>query len=199
MSYWAARSIWALGEAQRVLGPETMNALGLRVVLDRAVARLAREVNAGRLIGGSATATAEALLGLLALQRAEPTVERGALASRVADLLVPLTTGSRSTAPWGARVDRAVDDWHAWGSRSTEALAGAAVVLERPDLLAAARVEADLLWARFALAAQAPSLIAPDGGTTCFRRSHTASGLSWAVTWHWPRRRESGGTPCWPV
>ena len=88
MSYWAARSIWALGEAEAILPADQPDsaggnqpgiaALDLHRVLERAVARMAREVDAGRLIGGSATATSEALLGLLALQRAHPTPEQAA-------------------------------------------------------------------------------------------------------------------------
>ena len=145
MSYWAARSIWALGEAVRVLGADTVRLTGLRPVLDRALARMTREINAGRLIGGSATATAEALLGILALQRAEPSTADAALAARTAALLVPLSAGSATKAPWGARIDGPGAEWHAWGSRSTEALAVAAVVLDRPDFAQAAKQEADAL------------------------------------------------------
>jgi multiple sugar transport system substrate-binding protein len=164
MSYWAARSLWALGEAMRVLGPQDSTHLrSMRPVLDRAVKRLVREVQNGRLIGGSATATAEALLGLLALVRAESSPGVASLAASTAALLVPLTTGNMETAPWGARVDRPDADWHAWGSRSTEALAVAAVVLNRPDFAAAARQEADALWGRFLLAGQAASSVSPDG------------------------------------
>jgi len=169
MSYWAARSIWALGEAVRVLGPRDSAALeSVRPVLDRAVNRMAREIDAGRLIGGSATATAEALLGLLAWQRVEPTSRIGGLAARTAELLVPLSTGSMETAPWGARVDGPGAPWHAWGSRSTVALAEAAVVLNRPDLTAAAKREADALWGRFLLAGQVASAISSNGETQWF-------------------------------
>ena len=169
MSYWGARSVWALGEAVRVLGPDSASRLaGVRPVLDRAVSRAARDVDAGRLIGGSATATAEALLGLLALHRAEPSPKLAALASRTAELLVPLSAGSAADAPWGARLDRAGASWHAWGARSTAALAAAAVVLQRPDFAAAAGREADALWARFLLAAQVPSAVSPDGRATWF-------------------------------
>ena len=160
MSYWAARSIWALGEAVRVLGPRDASELKtVRPVLDRAVNRMAREIEIGRLIGGSATATAEALLGLLALQRAEPSPRIAALAERTAALLVPLSMGSMRTAPWGARVDGPGATWHAWGSRSTAALAEAATVLDRPDFATAARREADGLWVRFLLAGQVASAI----------------------------------------
>ena len=168
MSYWAARSIWALGEAVRVLGAEQVRSLELRQVLDRAVTRMAREIDAGRLIGGSATATAEGLLGLLALQRAEPSPELAALAARTAQLLVPLSVGGADVAPWGARIDRPGESWHAWGSRSTEALATAAVVLDRPDFAVAARAEADALWSRFLLAGQVPSAVAPNGTPSWF-------------------------------
>ena len=160
MSYWAARSIWAMGEAVRVLGPHDSTELTtVRPMLDRAVNRMAREIDAGRLIGGSATATSEALLGLLALQRAEPSPRIAELAERTAALLVPLSMGSMQTAPWGARVDSPGETWHAWGSRSTAALAEAAVVLSRPDFAVAAQREADGLWGRFLLAGQVPAAI----------------------------------------
>ena len=169
MSYWAARSLWALGEAVRVLGSDHVRqSAGAGEVLDRTVARTAREVDAGRLIGGSATATAEALLGLLALQRAEPSPALAALAARTAELLVPLAAGTPTVAPWGARLDRPGAPWHAWGSRSTAALATAAVVLNRPDLAAAARREADALWGRFLLAGQVASEVGADGATKWF-------------------------------
>jgi multiple sugar transport system substrate-binding protein len=169
MSYWAARSIRALGEAVRVFGSrEPLLLEGLRAPLDRAVARMAREVGAGLLLGGSATATAEALLGLLALQQAEPSPGMAALAARTAELLVPLAHGSPATAPWGARLDGPTMAWHAWGARSTAALASAAVVLDRADLLVAARQEADALWSRFLLAGQFAAEVAPDGTVRWF-------------------------------
>lgn len=169
MSYWAARSIWSLGEAVRVLGPaDSIQLAGMRPVLDRSIARLAIEVGAGRLIGGSATATSEALLGLLALERAESPPGVAAIAARTAALLVPLARGNAETAPWGARTDDPAADWHAWGARSTQALAASAVVLNRPDLAEAAKKEADALWARFLLAGQVPSLVKSDGSTTWF-------------------------------
>ena len=164
MSYWGARSLWALAEAVRVLGADHPDQLtGLRPVLDRARARMARDVEAGRLIGGSATATSEALLGLLALQRAEPSPALASLASRTAALLVPL-----AVPPWGARVDSPGAAWHAWGCRSIEALAVAASVLNRPEFAVAARQEADALWARFLLAGRVPSEVSPDGTAKWF-------------------------------
>jgi multiple sugar transport system substrate-binding protein len=169
MSYWGARGVWALGEAARVLGTERVNAMnGARGALERAVTRIAREIDAGRLIGGSATATSEALLGILALNEAEPSSRLVGLATRMGELLVPLSWGSLTTPPWGARVDRASATWHAWGSRSTDALARASVVLNRPEFLVAAKQEADALWARFLLAGQVPWEVAPNGAATWF-------------------------------
>ncbi len=169
MSFWAARSLWALAEAVRVLGPrDSVQLAGMRPVLDRTVARLGREVSAGRLIGGSATATAEALLGLLALERAESTPAIASLATSTAALLVSLANGNANRAPWGARVESSDADWHAWGTRSTAALATAAVVLNRPDFAAAARQEADGLWSRFLLAGQVASSVSPNGTAAWF-------------------------------
>ncbi len=164
MSYWAARGIWALGEAIRVLGREQPDAVvELRTVLSRAEARMAREIDAGRLIGGSTTATAEALLGLLAMQRAEPSAARAALAARTAELLAGHSRGSATAAPWGAYLDGPDAPWHSWGARTTAALASAAVVLNRPEFLVAARREADGLWSRFLLAGQLAWEVSPDG------------------------------------
>jgi multiple sugar transport system substrate-binding protein len=169
MTFWGARAVWAMAEGVRVLGAtDTVVVRGLRPVLDRAIARLDRDVRAGRLIGGSATATAEALLGLLALQRATPTPELVALASRTAGLLVPLARGSVDVAPWGARMDAITSPWHAWGSRSVAALATAGMVLGRPDLTDAARREADGLWSRFLLAGRIPATITHSGEASWF-------------------------------
>ena len=169
MSYWAARSIWALSEAVRVLGPDSSAALAaLRPTLDRALTRMARDINAGHLLGGSVTATSEALLGLLALEGVEPSPQLSALATQTAELLVRQSAGSSRTPPWGAFIDQPDADWHAWGSRAVEALASAAKLLNRPDLAVAAKKEADGLWSRFLLAGQIPSAISPNGAVKWF-------------------------------
>ncbi len=169
MSYWAARSIWALGEAVRVLGPQDSTLLKtMRPVLDRAVSRMAREIEAGRLIGGSTTATSEALLGLLARQRVERSTTLVPLATRTAQLLAAHSAGNNTTAPWGAYVDRPDAPWHAWGARSPEALAIAGTALGHSEFTASARREADGLWGRFLLAGGIPSAVAPDGTATWY-------------------------------
>jgi multiple sugar transport system substrate-binding protein len=162
-SYWAARALWAMGEAVRVLGPDDPDVELLRPIIERALARLAREVETGRLVGGSSTATAEALLGVLALHRGEPRPERVDLASRTAELLLPLARGDPETPPWGAHIDPAEGLWHAWGARTVQALALAGSVLERPDLVMAAQREADQLWVRFLLAGEVPAVVSADG------------------------------------
>ena len=162
-SYWAARALWALAESVRVLGSDDPAIPGFRLVLDRAVARLARDVGSGRLVGGSSTATAEALLGLVAWQRAEPKPERAALIAATAALLVPLAHGDPGATPWGARVDPSEGEWHAWGARSTHALAAAGALLGRRDLVDAARTEADGLWSRSILAGATPAALGRDG------------------------------------
>ena len=168
MSYWAARSIWALGEAVRVLGPKDSTQLkSMRQVFDRALTRMAREIDGGHLIGESTTATSEALLGVLALQTAEPSTAHMALGRRTADLIAAHSTGT-AKPPWGAHVDGPGAAWHAWGSRSTEALATAQSTLGRSEYGASARKEADGLWGRFLLAGQIPSAVASDGTATWY-------------------------------
>ncbi|MEO8910604.1 MAG: extracellular solute-binding protein [Gemmatimonadaceae bacterium] len=166
MSYWGARSIWALGEATRVLGvgsDSLLQAADLRPPLDRALTRMARDIDGGHLLGGSVTATSEALLGVIALQRAAPSASYAALATRTAELLERQSAGSAQTAPWGAFTDGPAADWHAWGSRSVEALAMAGQTLNRPDFVVAARKEVDGLWSRFMLAGEIPASVSPDG------------------------------------
>jgi multiple sugar transport system substrate-binding protein len=167
-SYWAARALWAMGEAVRVLGPDDPAVEALRPTLERTLSRLALNVELGSQVGGSTTATAEALLGLLSVQQAEPTPERAALAGRTADLLVPLAQGDADTPPWGARIDPAEGIWHAWGARSVQALALAGHVLARPDLVIAAQSEADHLWLRFLLAGEVPATVSANGRTEPF-------------------------------
>jgi multiple sugar transport system substrate-binding protein len=169
MSYWAARSIWALGEAVRVLGPRDSVALpGIRATLDRALTRMTREIEAGRLIGGSATATAEALLGLIALQNAGASAAQVSLGQKTASLLASHSAGTMSTPPWGAHLDSSSAQWHAWGARAPEALALAQKAYGRVEYGTSARKEADGLWGRFLLAGRIPSTVAPDGSVAWY-------------------------------
>jgi multiple sugar transport system substrate-binding protein len=169
MSYWAARSIWALGEAERVLGPQDSTQLkSIRPVLDRALVRMTREIAAGRLLGESTTATAEALLGVLAAQQAGHSTAGSSLGRQTSDLIAAQSAGTARSAPWGAHVDGAAAPWHAWGSRSVEALATAQSTLGGTEYGASARKEADGLWGRFLLAGQIPSEVASNGTATWY-------------------------------
>src|SRR5258708_15895239 len=106
MSYWAARSIWALAEAEHVLGPKDSTLLRTtRPVLRRAIARMASEVEAERRVGGSTTPTSEALLGLVAAQTSRDSTVIVPLATRTPQLLAQRSTGGSAKAPWGAYVD----------------------------------------------------------------------------------------------
>ena len=169
MSYWAARSIWALGEAVRVLGPKDSTQLKvIRPVLDRALVRMSREIESGHLIGESTTATSEALLGVLSLQKTGPSAANASLGQRTADLIAAKSAGTMSSAPWGAHIDGPTAPWHAWGSRSVEALASAQNTLGRSEYGASARKEADGLWGRFLLAGQTPTEVSSDGTATWY-------------------------------
>lgn len=169
MSYWAARSIWALGEAVRVLGPKDSAQLKrMRPVLDRALARMSREIDSGHLIGESTTATSEALLGVLSLEKTGHSAANTTLGQRTADLIALKSSGTMSTAPWGAHVDGPTAPWHAWGSRSVEALATSQSALGRLEYGASARKEADGLWGRFLLAGQIPTEVSSDGTATWY-------------------------------
>lgn len=78
-------------------------------------------------------------------------------------------------------MDRSGADWHAWGSRSTAALAEAAIVLGRPDFTVAARREADALWSRFLLAGQVASTIPSRSTSSTSARAPGAA----AITTQW--------------
>jgi multiple sugar transport system substrate-binding protein len=164
-SFWAARALWALGEAARVLGRRDPDSFApLRAVLDRTEKRFTAEVAAGRLPGGSATAGAEALLGVIARFEVERGADRAALIGHAAQLLVPLTAGG----PSGARVDHPGAAWHAWGARATEALARAGAALGRPDLIDAAKSEADGLWAGLLRSGDLAAEVSAAGAPTSF-------------------------------
>jgi multiple sugar transport system substrate-binding protein len=124
---------------------------------------MAREIDSGRLIGESTTATSEALLGVLSLQKAAHSATNTTLGQRTADLIAAKSAGTMTMAPWGAHVDGPTAPWHAWGARSVEALATAQSTLGGSEYGASAKKEADGLWGRFLLAGQIPAEVASDG------------------------------------
>lgn len=181
-SFWGARALWALGEAERVLRPhDAALADTYRPFLERAAASFGKEIGNGKLVGKSATATAEGLLGLLAFQRTAPSAERAAIANRAALALACAPAAKEGECqdaagvdarpkhddrkvPWGARVDEeSPPSWHAWGDRTVEALARAAVVLGKPEYARFARTQADAQWTRELLAQTRPANISAKG------------------------------------
>jgi hypothetical protein len=160
-SYWLARSVWALGEGYRAFrADDPAFASFLRDRLELALGALDREVLGayprtqvvdGRrvpawLIVDGADATAEAMLGLTAY------VDSGGASAgarrdlvRFAEGVAALgATGGPDVWPYGALLPSALSRsiWHAWASQMPGALAGAAAVLGRGDLLAPAVADA---------------------------------------------------------
>ena len=181
-TFWAARALWALGEAERVLRPhDPALADTYRPFLDRAVTRFGVALGGGKLVHKSTTATAEGLLGVLAYLRSTPSPERAALAVRAALALACAPAAAEGACPdaaavvarpvpddqkvpWGGKVDEeSPPSWHAWGDRTTEALARAAVVLGKPEYARFARRQADAQWTRELLAQTRPATISATG------------------------------------
>jgi len=145
-SYWLARTVWALGEGYAAFrGSDPAFAGFLRDRLDLAVAALDREVLSrdgqylqvdGRrtpawLIAQGADASAEAVLGLVAYERAGGSDQARHALARLADGIAQLSGGDARTWPFGGVLPWALSrsDWHAWSSQMPAALAGAGDVL----------------------------------------------------------------------
>ena len=139
--WWAARAVWALGTAARVLkeiDPEFSRHSAdrvrrtiphLRSLLDRYGES---EVRHGRavpvwLIGTyGSDATSEMLLGLNALNAAYPSADVRETIERFADGIMRMQYGSMSDFPYGAHASY-VNEWHAWGNSQTQALSEAGI------------------------------------------------------------------------
>jgi hypothetical protein len=152
-SYWLARTLWALGEgyaAFRDVDAEFAAFLQDRMQLG--VAAVDRQVLdsygeylvvdgvklPGWLITNGADASAEAVLGLAAYSKAEPTDAdaRDAL-SQLSEGIAKMGAGNARTWPYGAILPWAESRsvWHAWGTQMSAALAAASVTLDAPKLL----------------------------------------------------------------
>jgi hypothetical protein len=162
-SYWLARTVWALGEGYRAFRTDDPAFAGfLRDRLDLAIGALDREVLDayprsqivdGRrvpawLIVDGADATAEAMLGLTAYVDAGGSPAARRALGRFGEGVAALGSSAGQTAcctwPYGAVLPYALSRsiWHAWASQMPAALAGAAVALDRRDLLAPALADA---------------------------------------------------------
>jgi hypothetical protein len=145
-SYWLARTVWALGEGYAAFRSDDPAFAGfLKERLDLAVGALDREVLShdgqylqvdGRrtpawLVAQGADASAEAVLGLVAYERAGGSDQARHVLARLADGIAQLSGGDARTWPFGGVLPWALSrsDWHAWSSQMPAALAGAGDVL----------------------------------------------------------------------
>jgi hypothetical protein len=148
--FWAARALWALAEgmhAFRDVDPDYY--LELRAAFLRGVAPFATQVDAdfGEYLeahgfrapawfpGDGSDVASILLLGLSAFLELEHDDTTYLLATRIAEGLSEFQYGPPATYPYLAHPSFARDplQWHAWGSRQTQALAYAARVLEQGE------------------------------------------------------------------
>lgn len=155
-SYWLARTIWAFGEGYAAFASHDAGfAAFLQERLDLALASLNRQCLAkygnhdtadgvqvpAWLITGGADASAEAVLGLTAYVRAVPDSHSAREALRkLTEGIAAMSSGGVGIWPFGAILPwtKSRTLWHAWGGMAPAAVAGAALVLDRQDLLPAA-------------------------------------------------------------
>lgn len=162
VSWWTARAVWALGEGARVLAESdpaeaAADAAAIRRVephLDALLARYGEMRDEGGrpfpqwlIARTAADATSELLLGLVALQDAQPTAEGARRVRQFADGLTRVRFGDLSTFPYGGHAAW-TGGWHGWGSSQTQALAEAARLGMAEGALASAEAEAQSLYAR---------------------------------------------------
>lgn len=163
VSWWTARAVWALGEGARILRDSEPSearaaAEAVRRVephLDRLLARYGEVADEGGrpfpqwlLYETAADATSELLLGLVALQQADPTPDGARRIRLFADGLVRVRFGDVATFPYGGHASWA-GGWHGWGNSQTQVLAEAARLgLVGEEALASAEAEAHTLYAR---------------------------------------------------
>ncbi|TFB49892.1 hypothetical protein [Cryobacterium tagatosivorans] len=155
-SYWVARTVWALGEGYAAFKDADPDfAAFLQDRLHLSLDSLNRQ-SLGKygtfdvadgvqvpawLIAGGADASAEAVLGLSAYARVAPGDNLAATAlTRLAEGVAGMSSGSVNQWPYGAMLpwNKSQTLWHAWGGMAPAAVATAADVLGRGDLLTAA-------------------------------------------------------------
>jgi hypothetical protein len=155
-SYWVARTVWALEEGYAAFkSADPRFAAFLQDRLHLSLGSLNRQSLAkygtfdvadgvkvpAWLITGGADASAEAALGLSAYVTAA-TGDAGARTAltQLAEGVAGMSSGSRTEWPFGAIMpwNKSQTLWHAWGGMAPAAVATAATVLGRADLLGAA-------------------------------------------------------------
>lgn len=157
--FWAARALWAIGEGMalfRDVDPGYYQTLREAFLLG--VQPFARNVDAKwgqyHQVGGftapawfpgdGADVAAILLLGLSSFLSVDEDATAQQLATRLADGLVEFQYGPAGTYPFLAHPSFARDplQWHAWGSRQSQALARASSSLGGDDWRASAEAEA---------------------------------------------------------
>ena len=155
-SYWVARTVWALGEGYAAFKDADPDfAAFLQERLHLSLDSLNRQ-SLGKygtfdvadgvkvpawLIAGGADASAEAVLGLAAYSQVEPGDDLAATAlTQLTEGVAGMSSGSVNQWPYGAMLpwNKSQTLWHAWGGMAPAAVATAADVLGRDDLLTAA-------------------------------------------------------------
>jgi hypothetical protein len=142
MEWWTARALWALGTGARVLrGVDDALAKdcvhGVRATLPHLKKLLERYPEtvtyAGRTLPtwliceNASDATSEMLLGLVALNEAQPEPLLQEMIERFAEGIAIMQYGSMSTFPYGSHASWK-DGWHGWGNAQTQALAEAGIL-----------------------------------------------------------------------
>ncbi|TFD66025.1 hypothetical protein [Cryobacterium sp. Hh38] len=189
-SYWLARTVWALGEgyaAFKSADPEFAAFLQDRLHLALASLNEQSLAEYGNydvadgvkvpawLIAGGADASAEAVLGLVAYASAEPTDAIATTAlTQLTEGIAAMSSGSVNQWPFGAILpwNKSQTLWHAWGGMAPAAVATAADVLDRPDLLTAAIKDA----AQFT-----PQLLAAGGADNAWTPTPGESQIAYGI------------------
>ena len=139
--WWAARGVWALGVCARVLksaDSDFANECASRVErtyphLDALLARYGQTTSQGGrtfprwlVRENAADATSELLLGLVALDEAQPDAALQTRIDQFAEGIALMQYGSMNTFPYGFHAAYR-GGWHGWGNSQTQALAEAGV------------------------------------------------------------------------
>jgi len=167
-NWWSARAVWAMGFAYYKLQdwqmfPEIQDTI--RVRMHHAFGKMNRYLKpanrwqrqygekmpaSGWLMNDASNMSSEMTLGLIYYAAATKDSTANTLARQICDGLSAYQFGDSITYPFGLHPDGIpnIFQWHAWGSRETQALATAARLLDNPnpDWLQAAQKEADNLW-----------------------------------------------------
>ncbi len=176
--FWAARGLWAIGEGMAAFKDVDADYYEeLRSAFLRGVQPFARELDAHYgsyhetygfrvpdwLPGDGADVAAILLLGASSFLEVDDDATTRQLATRLAEGLTEFQYGPAGQYPFLAHPSFARDplQWHAWGSRQSQALARAAGVLGGAEWLASAEAEAGHFFVHL-LATEGPiELMAP--------------------------------------